>query len=91
MLRLKLLHPELLGRLAAMGHGSQVLIADGNYPVATAAGPAAHRVYLNLAPGLVPAPPRLAAPPGRGPPAGRQEGSGVRVLRGRGPPRRHDT
>jgi L-fucose mutarotase len=30
-----------------------VLIADGNYPVATATNPLAARVYLNLAPGLV--------------------------------------
>jgi len=61
MLKLKLLQPEILGRLAAMGHGSQVLVADGNYPVATGAQPAAQRVYLNLAPGLVTVPQVLAA------------------------------
>jgi len=53
MLKTKLIHPEILGALAGAGHGSKVLIADGNYPFATGANPAAKRVYLNLAPGLV--------------------------------------
>jgi L-fucose mutarotase len=53
MLKTKLIHPEILSALAKAGHGSQVLIADGNYPVATATNPLAARVYLNLAPGLV--------------------------------------
>jgi L-fucose mutarotase len=33
------------------GHGAQVLIADGNDPLLTRSNQAAHRVYLNLAPG----------------------------------------
>jgi len=53
MLTTKLLHPEILEALGAAGHGSRVLIADGNYPFTTGAGPAARRVYLNLRPGLV--------------------------------------
>jgi L-fucose mutarotase len=53
MLTTKLLHPEILGALAASGHGSGVLIADGNYPFITRANPAAKRVYLNLMPGLL--------------------------------------
>ena len=53
MLKTKLLHPEILSALGKAGHGSRVLIADGNYPVATAANPLAARVFLNLAPGLV--------------------------------------
>lgn len=53
MLTTKLLHPEILGALGASGHGSGVLIADGNYPFITRANPAAKRVYLNLMPGLV--------------------------------------
>ncbi len=53
MLRTSLLHPEILGALAGAGHGSQVLIADGNYPCSTGSNPAARRVYLNLSPGLV--------------------------------------
>lgn len=53
MLKTPLLHPGILQALAEAGHGSQVLIADGNYPASTGANPAAKRVYLNLAPGLV--------------------------------------
>ena len=48
-----LLHPELLEALGGSGHGSKILIADGNYPFNTRANPAARRVYLNLAPGLL--------------------------------------
>jgi L-fucose mutarotase len=53
MLKYQLLHPEILGALGGAGHGSQVLIADGNYPFSTRAHPNARRVYLNLAPGIV--------------------------------------
>ncbi|HET9598761.1 MAG TPA: RbsD/FucU family protein [Anaeromyxobacteraceae bacterium] len=53
MLRSRLLHPEISRVLGGAGHGSKVLIADGNYPFGTGAHPAAARVYLNLAPGLV--------------------------------------
>jgi L-fucose mutarotase len=53
MLRYKLLHPGLAGALGGAGHGTKVLVADGNYPFGTGAAPGAARVYLNLAPGLV--------------------------------------
>ena len=53
MLKTALLHPEILEALGGAGHGSQILIADGNYPCSTTAGPNAQLVYLNLAPGLV--------------------------------------
>lgn len=53
MLRSRLLHPDILAAIARAGHGSQVLIADGNYPLSTGSSPAAERVYLNLSPGLV--------------------------------------
>jgi L-fucose mutarotase len=53
MLKTKLLHPEILSALGSAGHGSKILIADGNYPFATRAHPNARRVYLNLAPGLL--------------------------------------
>jgi L-fucose mutarotase len=53
MLRTRLIHPEILAALAAAGHGSQVLISDGNFPHATATPPGARRVYLNLSPGRV--------------------------------------
>jgi len=53
MLRSQLIHPQILQALGSAGHGSTILIPDGNYPVSTGAHPAASRVYLNLAPGLV--------------------------------------
>jgi L-fucose mutarotase len=53
MLTYRLLHPEILRALGEAGHGAQVLIADGNYPLLTRTHPACHRVYLNLAPDLV--------------------------------------
>jgi L-fucose mutarotase len=53
MLTTRLLHPDILAALAAAGHGSRVLIADGNYPFSTGANPDAKRVFLNLRPGVV--------------------------------------
>jgi len=53
MLKTKLLHPEILSALGRAGHGSKVLIADGNYPFITRSHPNAQRVFLNLAPGLL--------------------------------------
>ena len=51
MLRGELLHPEILFALGGAGHGSQILITDGNYPHVTKTNPDAERVYLNLANG----------------------------------------
>lgn len=51
MLTGQLIHPTILKVLGSAGHGSGILIADGNYPFVTRANPAAERVYLNLAPG----------------------------------------
>jgi len=53
MLKTKLIHPDILRSLGAAGHGSRVLIADGNYPFTTATNPAADIVFLNLSPGTV--------------------------------------
>jgi L-fucose mutarotase len=53
MLKGKLIHPEILEVLGRAGHGSKVLIADGNYPFLTKLGPRARLVNLNLSPGLV--------------------------------------
>ena len=53
MLKTTLLHPAILQALASAGHGSRVLIADGNYPFATGAPPTAAKVFLNLMPGVV--------------------------------------
>ena len=53
MIRNKLLHPHILMALAKAGHGSKVLISDGNYPHWTKRGENAEVVYLNLSPGNV--------------------------------------
>lgn len=53
MLRTTLLHPEILSALGRAGHGSQVLIADGNYPFSTGSPATAQKVFLNLKPGMV--------------------------------------
>src|SRR5579859_2726120 len=53
MLHYRLTHPQILAALGQAGHGSQVLIADGNYPFHTGSNAHAPHVYLNLAPGVV--------------------------------------
>ena len=53
MLKTKILHPDLLYSLARMGHGSQILIADGNFPFETESPATAHKVFLNLTPGIL--------------------------------------
>ncbi len=54
MLTHNLIHPQILAALGQAGHGSKVLIADGNYPFSTGANPNAERVYLNLTRGFAP-------------------------------------
>lgn len=53
MLKSNLIHPQILASLGKSGHGTEILIADGNFPFNTGANPQADRVYLNLAPGLL--------------------------------------
>jgi L-fucose mutarotase len=53
VLRTRLLQPDILRALAAAGHGSLLLVTDGNFPHATAPFAGAPRVYLNLSPGVV--------------------------------------
>ena len=53
MIRGQLIHPYIISALAKAGHGSKVLISDGNYPHWTKRGPNADVVYLNLAPGIL--------------------------------------
>ena len=53
MLKTKLLHPEILSALGSNGHGSRILIADGNFPFSTCPPQTAKKVFLNLAPGLL--------------------------------------
>ena len=52
MLKGRLIHPEILGTIGTLGHGSKILIADGNYPLNTRVGPRARSVFLNLSPGI---------------------------------------
>ncbi len=51
MLRSKLLHPGIVEALGRAGHGSVILISDGNFPHGTAPNACAPVVYLNLSPG----------------------------------------
>lgn len=53
MLKTNLLHPEILNALASNGHGSMLLIADGNYPFTTGVNERAKKVFLNLSPGIL--------------------------------------
>lgn len=51
MLTTNLIHPQIITALSRCGHGSKVLIADGNYPLAEKSGNA-ELVYLGLTPDL---------------------------------------
>ena len=53
MLKIKLLHPEILSVLGSNGHGAKILIADSNLPFSTCPPPTAKKVFLNLAPGML--------------------------------------
>ncbi|HMI67942.1 MAG TPA: RbsD/FucU family protein [Cyclobacteriaceae bacterium] len=53
MLKIKLLHPDILMALGSNGHGAKVLIADGNFPLSTCTPAHCKRVFLNLSPGVV--------------------------------------
>jgi len=53
MINTDILHPEILKTLGSAGHGSTVLIADGNFPFSTGAPSGVPRVYLNFAPDLI--------------------------------------
>jgi len=56
MINTEIIHPEILKALAGAGHGSTILIADGNFPAATAVPADIPRVYLNFAPDLLSVP-----------------------------------
>ena len=53
MLKGTLIHPQILNALGRAGHGSQILIADGNFPFSTTLGRNSELVSLNLTPGVV--------------------------------------
>ena len=45
------IHPEILSVLSRCGHGDRILIADGNYPIASRCPQAAH-IYLGVSAGI---------------------------------------
>ncbi|MDD3400512.1 MAG: RbsD/FucU family protein [Eubacteriales bacterium] len=51
MLTTQCIHPQIMATLAHCGHGSKILIADGNYPVKEKSGDA-EKVYLGLSRGI---------------------------------------
>jgi L-fucose mutarotase len=53
MLKLPVLHPEILAALGSAGHLAKVLISDGNYPHNTKPNPRAKIVWANFVPGVV--------------------------------------
>jgi L-fucose mutarotase len=53
MLKIKLLHPDILSALGSNGHGARILIADGNFPITTCSPLNCKKVFLNLSPGLL--------------------------------------
>src|SRR2546423_12575157 len=53
MLKLPVLHPEILSALASAGHLAKVLVSDGNYPHTTRVNPRAKIVWANFTPGVI--------------------------------------
>lgn len=53
MMLSRMMQPDILSALGRAGHGSCVLIADGNFPVSTHSPASATKVFLNLRPGMV--------------------------------------
>lgn len=50
MLKTGCIHPDIMRVVSLCGHGDKILIADGNYPLASKAGEAG-KVYLGLTAG----------------------------------------
>ncbi len=53
MLKTPVIHPTIMEVLGRSGHFAQVIIADGNLPVAAMTGPNSTTVHLNFRPGLL--------------------------------------
>lgn len=53
MLKTPVIHPTIMEVLARSGHFAQVVIADGNLPVAAMTGANSTTVHLNFRPGLL--------------------------------------
>lgn len=52
MLKTACINPDLIGLLAACGHGDKVLIADGNYPLESNTANNTAKIYLGLTHGI---------------------------------------
>jgi L-fucose mutarotase len=53
VLKIPVLHPEILSALGSAGHLGKILISDGNYPHNTRPNPRAKIVWANFTPGVV--------------------------------------
>ena len=47
----KYINPYILAAVSRLGHGDKILIADGNYPLATKTGNA-EKIWVSLSPGI---------------------------------------
>ena len=47
----KCINPCILAAISRLGHGDKILIADGNYPLATKTGNA-EKIWVSLSPGI---------------------------------------
>ena len=47
----KCINPCILAAVSRLGHGDKILIADGNYPLATKTGNA-EKIWVSLSPGI---------------------------------------
>lgn len=52
MLKNGCIHPGIMKALSLCGHGDKILIADGNYPLATKSGEASEKIYLGVMAGV---------------------------------------
>lgn len=52
MLKTGCINPQIIAALSKCGHGDQVLIGSGNFPLESRTNLEAERIYLNLSPGL---------------------------------------
>lgn len=56
-----IIHPEILKALATAGHGSNIIIADGNFPADIGVPAHTPKVYLNFKPDVLKVPEVLEA------------------------------
>ena len=52
MVKAGCVNPEILAAIAKCGHGDQIIIGSGNFPLESQVSSDVKKVYLNLAPGV---------------------------------------